>query len=148
MTSDVAGSHATSPGIPAELDTNGDGVPDISLNTDGVAALTLFRSDGTFRCSGSLVHDNFVATAAHCVTDDVAASSLAAAGIAAPTDREIDGVNLLPFLRGERTGDPHEYLCWQQRQWARPNQRDPGVNMRSLHQFAIRSGQWKAIRND
>lgn len=79
---------------------------------------------------------------------DVFPTALSAAGIDTPTNRQIDGVNLLPFLRGEQTGDPHNHLCWQQRQWARPNQRDPDVNMRTLHQFAIRSGKWKAIRND
>ena len=79
---------------------------------------------------------------------DLFPTALAAAGIEAPTDREIDGVNLLPYLKGEDSGDPHDFLCWQQRQWVRPNQRDPGVNMRTLHQFAIRSGNWKAIRND
>lgn len=79
---------------------------------------------------------------------DVFPTALAAAGIDAPADREIDGANLLPFLTGEKVGDPHEFLCWQQRQWTRPNQRDPVATMRTLHQFAIRSGQWKAIRND
>jgi len=79
---------------------------------------------------------------------DVFPSALAAAGLDAPADREIDGVNLLPFLTGRETGDPHAHLCWQQRQWTRPNQRDPTATMRTLHQFAIRSGQWKAIRND
>lgn len=79
---------------------------------------------------------------------DIVPTALAAAGIDLPTDREIDGMNLLPFLNGETTGDPHEFLCWQQRQWARPNQRDPGGKMRTLHQFAIRSGPWKAVRND
>ncbi len=79
---------------------------------------------------------------------DIFPTALAATGIEPPSDREIDGIDLIPFLAGERAGDPHEFLCWQQRQWARPNQRDPGVTMRTLHQFAIRSGQWKAIRID
>ena len=79
---------------------------------------------------------------------DIFPTALAAAGIDPPTDREIDGVNLLPFLTGGNNGEPHDFLCWQQRQWTRPNQRSPGVNMRTLHQFAIRSGDWKAIRND
>ena len=79
---------------------------------------------------------------------DIFPTVLAAAGFEAPDDRQIDGINLLPYLTGEKTGNPHEFLCWQQRQWTRPNQRDPGMNMRTLHQFAIRSGQWKAIRND
>lgn len=79
---------------------------------------------------------------------DIVPTALATAGVDQPTDREIDGVNLLPFLTGEKTGEPHGFLCWQQRQWDRPNQRPTGVNMRTLHQFAIRSGTWKAIRND
>jgi len=79
---------------------------------------------------------------------DIVPTALAAAGLDAPADREIDGVNLLPFLTGQVTGDPHAHLCWQQRQWTRPNQRDPTATMRTLHQFAIRSGYWKAIRND
>ena len=79
---------------------------------------------------------------------DIVPTALATAGVDPPTDREIEGVNLLPFLTGDKTGEPHGFLCWQQRQWARPNQRPPGVNMRTLHQFAIRSGKWKAIRND
>ncbi len=79
---------------------------------------------------------------------DIFPTALAAAGIETPTDREIDGVNLLPFLKGSQNGDPHDHLCWQQQLWARPNQRDPGVSIRTLHQHAIRSGPWKAIRND
>ncbi len=79
---------------------------------------------------------------------DIVPTALAAAGIDPPADREIDGVDLLPFLTGGKNGEPHDFLCWQQRQWARPNQRSPGVNMRTLYQFAIRSGDWKAIRND
>jgi arylsulfatase A-like enzyme len=52
---------------------------------------------------------------------DIVPSSVAAAGINPPTDRKIDGVNLLPFLKSEKTDDPREFLCWQQRQWERPN---------------------------
>jgi arylsulfatase A-like enzyme len=36
-----------------------------------------------------------------------------AAGVALPADREYDGVDLLPFLRGERAGAPHEALFWR-----------------------------------
>jgi arylsulfatase A-like enzyme len=79
---------------------------------------------------------------------DVFPTALAAAGIDVPAGREIDGINLLPFLTGVATGDPHGHLCWQQRQWTRPNQRVPVGEMRTLHQFAVRSGKWRAIRND
>jgi arylsulfatase A-like enzyme len=43
--------------------------------------------------------------------------------------REVDGVNLLPYLTGEAEGRPHSMLCWK------------------LHTFAaIRDGEWKLIR--
>ncbi len=38
----------------------------------------------------------------------------AAAGAAQPDDRTIDGVDLLPFVQGERVGDPHQTLFWRQ----------------------------------
>lgn len=55
---------------------------------------------------------------------------LTAAGVPLPTDRPLDGVNLLPFLFGETKGDPHEALYWQN-MWA------------NRVQAAIRSGKWK-----
>ncbi|ARN75229.1 sulfatase-like hydrolase/transferase [Oceanicoccus sagamiensis] len=36
----------------------------------------------------------------------------AAAGASVPTDRKLDGVNLLPFIKGEQTGAPHKTLFW------------------------------------
>ena len=63
---------------------------------------------------------------------DIAATALALAspeGEAAP--RPLDGVNLLPFLKGERSGDPHDFLCWRKEDAA-----------------AARSGDWKLIRLD
>ncbi|MCX7818882.1 MAG: sulfatase [Kiritimatiellae bacterium] len=36
------------------------------------------------------------------------------AGAAMPADRPIDGVNLMPYLLGERKGPPHEALLWRQ----------------------------------
>ena len=75
---------------------------------------------------------------------DVVPTALAAAGL--EVDREIDGVDLLPWLKGEREGEPHARLFWQQRQWDRPNQRAP--ERPNLHQWAIREGRWKALRSD
>jgi arylsulfatase A-like enzyme len=57
---------------------------------------------------------------------DFTATAVAAAG--QPLDN-LDGVDLLPYLTGERRGDPHEALCW--RFWT---------------QSAIRSGDWKLLR--
>ena len=47
----------------------------------------------------------------------------------APDGLPIDGVNLLPYVRGDQTGEPHEKLFW-----------------RSIYNSAVRSGPWKLIR--
>lgn len=57
---------------------------------------------------------------------DVAATAVALAGL--PHDPKLDGVNLMPYLRGEKTGNPHEDLFWRWRS-----------------QAAVRSGHWKLI---
>jgi len=57
---------------------------------------------------------------------DVFATVAAAAGVAPPSDRPIDGVDLMPFVAGARPGRPHETLFW-----------------RSGDYRAIRSGDWK-----
>jgi uncharacterized sulfatase len=44
---------------------------------------------------------------------DVFATAAAAAGAPLPADREIDGVDLVPFVRGEREGVPHRALFWR-----------------------------------
>jgi len=60
---------------------------------------------------------------------DVAATAQALAGL--PEDSKLDGVNLIPFLTGEKEGAPHEALYWR---W--------------LGQSAIRRGEWKYLRSD
>jgi len=57
---------------------------------------------------------------------DIFATAAAAAGAALPDDRPIDGVDLLPFLRGATSGAPHAALFW-----------------RSGHYRAVRAGRWK-----
>jgi arylsulfatase A-like enzyme len=57
---------------------------------------------------------------------DLLATFSAAAGKPVLTE---DSVNLLPFLRGDRSGTPHEYLYWR----AGPT-------------IAIRDARWKLIR--
>jgi uncharacterized sulfatase len=44
---------------------------------------------------------------------DVFATAAAAAGAPLPSDRKIDGVDLVPFARGEVDGVPHERLFWR-----------------------------------
>jgi arylsulfatase A-like enzyme len=78
---------------------------------------------------------------------DVFPTMLAAAGVEHPQGRHCDGVDLLPFLAGKAPGEPHDFLCWQQKHWARPNERKTGESGRR-HQFAIRSDYWKAVKLD
>lgn len=62
---------------------------------------------------------------------DIFTTALAAAG---STGREpvpdVDGVDLVPYLTGERQGQPHELLCWRRGQSA-----------------ALRHGNWKMVRH-
>jgi len=44
---------------------------------------------------------------------DIFATAAAAARAPLPADRPIDGVNLIPFLRGEASGPPHQSLFWR-----------------------------------
>lgn len=62
---------------------------------------------------------------------DLTASALAAAGVNASPDWKAEGVDLLPFLRGEKTGAPHDALYW-----------------RFGQQMAIRAGDYKLVRYD
>jgi arylsulfatase A-like enzyme len=57
---------------------------------------------------------------------DIFATAAAAAGQKAPADRIIDGVNLLPFIKGEAPGRPHDLLFW-----------------RTDTYLTVRAGDWK-----
>jgi arylsulfatase A-like enzyme len=60
---------------------------------------------------------------------DILPTSLAAAGCEIPPDWKLDGVNLLPHLRGKREASPHQALHW-----------------RFGEQWAIRQGDWKLLQ--
>jgi arylsulfatase A-like enzyme len=60
---------------------------------------------------------------------DLAPTILAAAGVPAPADARFDGVNLLPYLTGEKAGAPHQALFW-----------------RFGGQVAVRAGDWKLVK--
>lgn len=62
---------------------------------------------------------------------DLHATTLAAAGVNATPDMKLDGVNLLPHLRGETKTPPHDALYW-----------------RFGTQTAIRLGDYKLVRYD
>ena len=44
---------------------------------------------------------------------DIFSTAAAAAGVPVPDDRVIDGVDLVPFVLGEREGVPHDTLFWR-----------------------------------
>ena len=44
---------------------------------------------------------------------DILPTALAAAGAASIAPQPLDGVNIVPFLLGDQSGDPHEYLFWR-----------------------------------
>lgn len=62
---------------------------------------------------------------------DVFATTLAAAGVAMPTDKKYDSVNIVPHLSGTVKSPPHERLLWR---------------MHNKQSFAIRDGKWKLLR--
>jgi arylsulfatase A-like enzyme len=62
---------------------------------------------------------------------DAHVTALAAAGVAVKPEWQLDGIDLLPFLRGDKTGSPHEALYW-----------------RFGAQMAIRAGDYKLVRYD
>ncbi len=62
---------------------------------------------------------------------DLLPTSLAAAGVEVVPEWKLDGVNLLPYLLGEKSGTPHNTLYWRMNQ-----------------QMAIRQGDWKLVRYD
>ena len=62
---------------------------------------------------------------------DVLPTVLAAARVNVHPDWKLDGVNLLPYVKGEKTGSPHDALYWRLGQ-----------------QTAVRRGDWKLVRYD
>lgn len=61
---------------------------------------------------------------------DFAPTALAAAGIESKPAWKLEGVNLLPYLRGEKIGAPHHALFW-----------------RFGEQMAVRMGDWKLVKS-
>ena len=63
--------------------------------------------------------------------NDIFATIAAAAKVEVPADRQIDGVDLLPYIRKEVAGVPHQTLFW-----------------REGHQQTVLHNGWKLIRAD
>ncbi len=62
---------------------------------------------------------------------DILPTALAAAGVVARPEWHLDGLNLLPFLKGDESKAAHQTLYW-----------------RLGEQAAIRKGDWKLVRYD
>jgi arylsulfatase A-like enzyme len=60
---------------------------------------------------------------------DILPTALAAAGVESQPDWKLDGVNLLPYLKGEKADRPHDALYW-----------------RFGEQIAVRKGDWKLVK--
>jgi arylsulfatase A-like enzyme len=60
---------------------------------------------------------------------DIQPTALAAAGVAIMPEWKLDGVNLLPYLKGEKSDAPHDMLYW-----------------RFGQQIALRAGDWKIVK--
>ncbi len=63
-------------------------------------------------------------------TLDVLPTILAAAGLDAPKEPGLDGVDLLPYVNGENSRRPHELLFWSYKKGGR---------------WALRRGDWKLV---
>ena len=70
---------------------------------------------------------------------DILPTALAVAGCEVRAEMKLDGVNLLPYLEGSKTGTPHETLLWRFN--FPPSQPD-------RYRWAIRQGDWKLVKND
>jgi arylsulfatase A-like enzyme len=77
---------------------------------------------------------------------DVYPTLVGAAGLQMPEDQPTDGVNLLPFIKGNIESEPHEWLCWQNRSWLPRKEGGFVVPTPKVHNCAIRKGNWKLVR--
>jgi arylsulfatase A-like enzyme len=68
------------------------------------------------------------------ITMDLTATILSAAGARPPKDRQLDGIDLLPILRGEQKSTERT-LCWR-------------IQRTGRHQKAVRHGRWKFVQDD
>jgi len=72
---------------------------------------------------------------------DVFDTALAASGIATDSLPSRDGVDLLPYLTGQRSGDPHEVLYWRM-----PMLGHEQAARGTIPAAALRKGPWKIVR--
>lgn len=73
---------------------------------------------------------------------DIYPSSVAAAG--STLSKRLDGVDLIPYLDGQKKGVPHEYLYWR---WIEPERTDIKTDKKRdpKEMRAIRHGPWRLV---
>lgn len=71
------------------------------------------------------------------LTGNVDFYATVAAAIGKQPPQRCDGVNLLPYLKGEKSGDPHEFLFWHN---ADPN------DLKIRHLQAVRWKKWRLVK--
>lgn len=69
---------------------------------------------------------------------DIVPTCLELAGIEPLAEWQLDGVNLIPYVLGHRTGLPHQTLFWRYKAWSQRPEQDG---------WAIRMGDWMLVRN-
>lgn len=77
---------------------------------------------------------------------DVYPTLIQSAGLETPEGQPADGVDLIPYIKGENESAPHEWLCWQNRSWLSRKPGRPVVPTPKVHNGAIRKGNWKLVR--
>lgn len=104
----------------------------------GVRVPMIIRWPGEAPANG--VYDKMVSSM------DLYPTLVEAADLPMPNGQSTDGVDLLPFIKGENETNPHEWLCWQNRSWLPRKQGSFVVPTPKVHNSAIRKGNWKLVR--
>jgi len=103
----------------------------------GIRVPMMMRWPG--RLKAGSVYNKMVSSA------DIYRTVVSAAKLKMPAEK-FDSVNLLPYLTGKENGQPHDWLCWQNRSWL-PKEAGGRVFLRSrVHNSAIRKDNWKLVR--
>jgi arylsulfatase A-like enzyme len=92
-----------------------------------------FAVQWTGRLPPNVVYDDLVSSL------DIVPTAAAAAGVALPTDRDYDGLNIVPYLAGEQLGQVRTF-CWR---WFGLGSDGPPGSQNTI--WAVRSGPLKLV---
>jgi arylsulfatase A-like enzyme len=77
------------------------------------------------------------------ITHDLTSTTLSLAGVAVPADR-IDGVDLMGYWTGQKTGDAHDWLAWSLGPKGGLGTKPTIAN---TERWSVRQGPWKLVRD-